>query len=104
MYVRGHIFCPVAVRTCTGLRRDCVNCYVGCSTTTRAATYSVTVHTCRETDRSICTYMFATRQTTLRMLRSGGSQRSGRIRTHFLACEDIAGRSQLLGGGIVFIL
>ena len=24
--------------------------------------------------------------------------------THFLACEDIAGQSQLLGGGIVFVL
>src|SRR5215216_5266001 len=75
MYVRGRIFCPVAVRKCTGLRRDCVNCYVGCSTTTRAATYSATVHTCRETDRLVFMYTFATRQTTLCTLRPGRSQR-----------------------------
>src|SRR6266536_2242111 len=68
MYVRGRIFCPVTVRTCTRLRRDCVNCYVGCSTTTRAASYSATVHTCRETDQPVCTYTFPTRQTTLRTL------------------------------------
>src|SRR3990170_2513579 len=101
MYVRHRIFWHVAVRTCTWFRRDCLNCYVGGSTTTCAAACSATVHRCRETDRPVCTYMFAT---TLCTLRPGGSQLSGRIRMHFLACEDIAGGSRLSGGGIIFIL
>ena len=41
-------------------------------------------------------------QTTLHTLRLGGSQLSGRIRTHFLACEDIAAGSQLSGGINIF--
>ena len=82
----------------TRFRLDCLNCYVRGSTTTCAATYSATVHCCRATSRPVCTYTFATRQTTLRMLRPGGSQLSGRIRRHFLACEDVAGGSQQSGG------
>jgi hypothetical protein len=103
MYVRGRIFWCVVVCMCTRFRRDSLNCYVGGSTMTCAATYSATVHRCRATDRSVCTYTFATRQTTLRTLRPGGSQLSGRIRTYFLACEDIAAGSQLSGGGIIFL-
>ena len=49
-----------AVRTCT--------CYVRSSTTARARLY---IH------QYICTYMFATRMTTLRTLRPGGSRLSG---------------------------
>src|SRR3989337_2731755 len=98
MYVHGRIFCCVAVRTCTRFRRGCLNCYVGGSTMTRAAPYTPMVHRCRDTDRPVCTYTFATRQTTLCTLRPGGSQLSGRIRRHFLACEDIAAGSQLSGG------
>src|SRR5215216_6308315 len=49
---------------------------------------------CRQTDRPVCTYTFATRMTTLRTLRPGRSRLSGRIRRHFLACEDVAGGSQ----------
>src|SRR5215216_6434594 len=55
------------------------------------------VHRGRQTDRPVCT------QTMLRTLRPGGSQLSGRIRTHFLACEDVAGGSQLSGGRIIFL-
>src|SRR3990170_751099 len=102
MYVRGRIFWHLVVRTCTRFRRDCLNCYVGGSTTTRVAACSATVHRCRETDRPICTYTFATRQRMLRTLRPGGSQLSGRIRRQFLPLEDIAGGSQLSGGGIIF--
>src|SRR3990170_1357548 len=65
----------MAVHTCTRYRRDSVTCYVRASTTTRAAPYSATVHRCRETDRPVCTYTF---MTTLRTLRPGGSQLSGR--------------------------
>ena len=100
MYIRGRIFWHVAVCTGTRFRRDCLNWYVGGSTTTRVASCSATVHHCRETDRQVCTYTFAT---TLRTLRPGGSQLSGRIRRHFFACEDIAGGSQLSGGGVIFL-
>ena len=48
MYVHGRIFCPVAIRMCKRFRRDSLKCYVGGSPTTHAATYSATVHTCRE--------------------------------------------------------
>ena len=58
---------------------------------------------CRQTDRPVCTYTFATRMTTLRTLRPGGSRLSGRIRRHFLACEDVAGGSQLSGGKLFFV-
>ena len=106
-----------AVRTCT--------CYVCASTTTHARLY---IH------QYICTYMFTTRMTTLRMLRPGGSQQSGGesfcffcpdalpcvrrcswwvpavrganhffARTHFLACEDVAGGSQQSGGKLFFM-
>ena len=34
---------------------------------------------------------------------AGGSQLSGRIRRHFLPCKDIAGGSQLSGGRIIFL-
>ena len=74
------------VRTCT--------CYVRASTTTRACLYYDTCEpilrhvpfltrprfiaaTCRQTDRPVCTYTFATRMTTLRTLRLGGSRLSG---------------------------
>jgi hypothetical protein len=99
MYVRGRIFWHVVVRMCTRFRRDCLNYYVGGSTTTRAAACSAMVHRCRETDRPVCTYKFAT---TLRTLRPGGSRLSGRIRTHFLASEVIVGGSELSGGGFIF--
>ena len=102
VHIRGRIFWHVAVCTCTRFRRDNLNCYVGSSTMTCAATYSATVHRCRATYRPVCTYTFATRQTTLRTLRPGGSQLSGRIRTHFLACEDISVGSQLSGGENIF--
>src|SRR3989337_15263 len=69
---------------------------------TCAVTYLAMVHHCRKTDRPVCTYTFATRQTTLRTVRPGGSQPSGRIRGHSLACEDICGGSQLSGEGIIF--
>src|SRR5215216_472424 len=69
---------------------------------TCAATYSATVHRCRATDRPVCMYTFVTRQTTLHTLRLGGSQLLGRIRTHYLACEDIAAGSQLSGGNHFF--
>ena len=55
--------CTLAdVRMCT--------CYVRASTTTRALLY---YHTCAPLRRPICTYTFATRMTTLRTLRPGGS-------------------------------
>ena len=57
---------------------------------------------CRQTDRPVCTYTFATRMTTLCTLRPGGSRLSGRIRRHFLACEDVAGGSQQSGGESFF--
>src|SRR5215216_6727524 len=50
----------------------------------------------------VCTYTFATRMTMLRTLRPGGSRLSGRIRRHFLACEDVAGGSQQSGGNVFF--
>ena len=74
---------------------------------------------CRQTDRPVCTYMFATRMTTLRTLRPGRSRVSGTslrakmllvgpssqggesfffARMHFLACEGVAGGSQQSGG------
>ena len=77
MYVRGRIFWRVAVCTCTQFRRDSLNCYVGGSTMTCAATYSTTVHRCKATDRPVCTYTFVTRMTTLCTLRLGGSRLSG---------------------------
>src|SRR3989337_82426 len=102
MYVRGRFFWHVTVRTCTRFRRDCLNCYVGGSATTRAAACSATVHHCRETNRPVCTYTFVTRMTTLRTLRPGGSRLSGRIRRPFLACEVIDGGSELSGEGFIF--
>ena len=53
--------------------------------------------------RPVCAYTFATRMTTLRMLRPGGCRLLGRIRSHFLACEDVAGGSQQSGGNIFFV-
>ena len=84
-----------AVRTCT--------CYVCASTMTRVHLYydtcpSLLGHgsSLQPADRPIvCTYTFLTRMITLHMLRPGGSRLSGRIRRHFLACEDIAGGSEL---------
>ena len=55
-----------AICTCT--------CYVRASTTTRARLY---YDTCTPLHRPVCTYTFATRMTTLRTLRPGGSQLSG---------------------------
>ena len=60
------------------------------------------VAACGQTDRPVFTYMFATRMTMLRTLRLGGSRLSGRIRRHFLACEDVAGGSQQSGGKYFF--
>ena len=95
MYIHGHLFCSVVVRTCTRFRQDCLNYYVGGSTTTHAATYwPWFILAERPIDR---TYTFATRQTMLHTLRPGGSQLSGGIKRHFLACEDVAGGSQLSG-------
>ena len=76
----------------------------------------VRVHaTCAPLHPPVCTYTFATRMTTLRTLRPGGSRLSGTslhakrellaprrrggksfffARTHVLACEEVAGRSQ----------
>ena len=59
---------------------------------------------CRQTDRPVCIYMFTTRMTTLHTLRPGGSRLSGRIRPHFLACEDIDGGSQLSRRESYFLL
>ena len=95
-----------AVRTCT--------CYVRASTTTHARLYNDTcapllrhvpflarpgfiTAACRQTDRPVCTYMFATRISMLRTFRSGGSRAR-----HFLACEDLAGGSQQSGGKLFF--
>ena len=86
-----------------------LSCTLAASTTTRARIY---IH------QYICTYTFATRMTTLRTLRPGGSRLSGTcvqrcswwvpairgriiffvIWTHFLACEDVAAGSQQSGG------
>src|SRR3954462_6377046 len=70
VHIRGRIFFlapwPLYVRvhaTCTPLLR-----HVRASTTTRARLY---IH------QYICTYTFATRMTTLRTLRPGGSRLSG---------------------------
>ena len=103
-------------------------CYVRASTTTRARLYYHTcpsLHghgsSLQPADRPIvCTYTFATKMTMLRTLRPGGSRLLGTslrakmylvgpssqggesffFRTHFLACEDVAGGSQQSGGNI----
>ena len=100
MYIRSRIYFLAAwLYVCVHdiYRRDCVTCYVWASTRTRGSPYLDTVHCCRETDRPVCTYTIATRQTTRRMVRPSGSQLSGRIRRHFIPCKDIAGGSQLSG-------
>ena len=90
--------------------------HVRASTTTCARLY---IH------QYICTYTFTTRMTMLRTFRPGGSRLSGTslrakmqlvgpnsqgggesfcffARTHFLACEGLAGGSQQSGGNIFF--
>ena len=76
MYVRGRIFFlapwPLYVRvhaTCTPLLR-----HVRASTMTRARLH---YDTCAPLHRPVCTYTFATRMSTLRTLRPGGSRLSG---------------------------
>ena len=71
------------------------------------ATCTLYYDTCAPLHRPVCMYTFATRMTTLRTVRPGGSQQSGgRIiffsRTHFLACEDVAGGSQQSGANVFF--
>ena len=61
----AHMYTYVAVFSF--LHRGHCTCYVRASTTTRARLY---IH------QYICTYTFATRMTTLRMLRPGGSRLS----------------------------
>ena len=102
----------VAVRTCT--------CYVHTSTTTRARFY---YDTCAPLYRPVCTYTFATRMTSyirfdqvdpdcqalpcLRRCSWWVPAVRGRIfffaRTHFLACEDVAGGSQQSWGNVFFV-
>ena len=74
MYVRGRIFFlahwPLYVRvhaTCAPLLRH----------VPFLARPRFIAAACRQTDRPVCTYTFATRMTTLRTLRPGGSRLSG---------------------------
>ena len=97
-YVRGRIFCSVAVRMCTRLRRDNMTCYVGGSTTTHVVPYSATVHLCRETDRPLCTYTFLDQTANGTYALTWWVPTVRGIRRHLLACEDITGRSQLSVG------
>ena len=91
------------------------------STTTRARLYIY--DTCAPLHRPVCTYTFVTKMTTLRTLRPGGSRLSGTslrakmllvgsssqganrffARTHFLACEGVAGGSQQPRGKPFFL-
>ena len=100
------------VRTCT--------CYVRASTTTRACLY---YDMCTPLHCPVCMFTIVARMTTLCTLRPGGPGYQalpcvrrcswwvpavrGRIiffaRTHFLACEDVAGRSQQSGGESFFL-
>ena len=98
MYVRRHIYFlapwPLYVRvhaTCAPLLR-----HVPFLTRPRFIATA-----CRQTDRPVCTYTFATRMTTLRTVRPGGSRLSGtslrakmylvgpnsQVANHFFACN-----------------
>src|SRR5215216_5693090 len=107
MYVRGRIYfsCTLAVCTCTRYRQDCVTCYVRASTTTHALPYSATVHRCSlQTDRSTSMYVDVRDQTdnpTYGL--TGWVPAVKEVRRHFLACEDMAGGSQLCGGESYFL-
>ena len=81
-----------AVRTCT--------CYVRASTTTRAISYTATVHRCSlQTDRSTSMYVLVRDQNDNATYASTGWVQTVR---HFLACEDAAGGSQQSGGNVFF--
>ena len=101
MYVRGRIFFLVPwlyVRvhaTCAPLLR-----HVHAYTTTRALPYSATVHRCSlQTDRSTSMYVHVRDQNDNAKY---ASTRWVLTVRHFLACEDVAGRSQQSGGNVFF--
>ena len=102
MYVCGRIFFlepwPLYVRvhaTCALLLP-----HVCASTTTRALPYMATVHHCSlQTDRSTSMYVHVRDQNDNATYASTGWFPTVR---HFLACEDVAGGSEQLGGRIVF--